>query len=334
MLKLPEFQFHRPATVEEALALLSHHGKNARLVAGGTDLFPSMKQRLFTPEHVISLRGIERLRSIQPQPEGGISLGATVTLRELTQSPLIQQHYPALAAAAGQIATVIIQGMGTIGGNVMLDTRCYYYNQGEFWREALGKCMKADGTICQVARNSPKCLAAFSADTVPALIVYGAKVKLEGPAGVREVPVSELYQDDGMRWLKVEPGEILTEIVLPPSTGLEASYDKLRVRQSIDYPLVGVAVGLHRDAAGVVTQAQVVLNAVSSMPEEVPETSVLLGKPLNDDAIEAVAQAAYAQVKPLTTHGVQPIYRKKMVKVTVRKALQRLMMGKEGGTDV
>ena len=187
--------------------------------------------------------------------------------------------------------------------------------------------MKADGTICQVARNSPSCLAAFSADTVPALLVYGAVVRLVGPAGTRDVPLSELYQDDGMRWLKLLPGEILTEVRLPPPPpGLEARYDKLRVRQSIDYPLVGVAIGLVRDAEGSVEQARVILNAVSSMPESVPQASLLLGQPLTDEGIEAVAQAAYTQVKPLTTHGVQPIYRKKMVKLTVRKALQGLMM--------
>ncbi|MFM7201849.1 MAG: FAD binding domain-containing protein [Myxococcota bacterium] len=325
MLKLPEFQFHRPGTVEEAVALLSTHGSEARVVAGGTDLLPSMKQRLFTPSHVVSLRGIPALHNIHWHETQGLTLGAMVTLRELVQSPLVQTHYPALAQAAGQIATVIIQGMGTIGGNILLDTRCYYYNQGEFWREALGKCMKADGTLCQVARSSPKCLAAFSADTVPVLMLYGGSLTFVGPEGTRIVALDDLYQDDGMRWLRLQPGEILTQVQLPPPhEGWRVRYDKVRLRQSIDYALLGVAVGLQQDQAGVVSRARVLLNAVSSMPEEVPEAQLLLGTTLDEARIEEVAQAAFQQVKPLTTHGVQPVYRKKMVKVTLKRALEAM----------
>lgn len=325
MLKLPEFQFHRPQTVEEAVALLHTHGKEARVVAGGTDLLPSMKQRLFTPSQLVSLRGIPDLHKLSWSPEQGLTLGAMVTLRELVQSPVVQEHYPALSQAASQIATVIIQGMGTIGGNILLDTRCYYYNQGEFWREALGKCMKADGTLCQVARSSPKCLAAFSADTVPVLMLYGATVTFVGPAGVRHVALNNLYQDDGMHWLKLQPGELLTEVRLPaPTAGWRVRYDKVRLRQSIDYALLGVAVGLAQTESGVVERVRVLLNAVSSMPEDVPEAQTLIGSRLEDSRIEAVAQAAFQQVKPLTTHGVQPVYRKKMVKVTLKRALEAL----------
>lgn len=327
MLKLPEFQYHQPSHLAGVLELTARYGQSARIVAGGTDLLPSMKQRLFLPEHVVSLRGILSLRHVEGTAQAGVRIGSMVTLREIANSPLIQQHYPALASAAGQVATVIIQGMATIGGNILLDTRCYYYNQGEFWREALGKCMKADGTICQVARSSPKCLAAFSADTVPTLMLYGATVVFEGHNGRREVSLNAFYQDDGMHWAKLLPGEVLTEVLLPPPVqGLEARYDKVRLRQAIDYPLLGVGVGLKRAPDGTVESLRILLNAVSSMPEEVPETAQLVGSPLSDEGIELVSLAAYMQVKPLTTHGVQPVYRKKMVKVTVRRALQELML--------
>jgi 4-hydroxybenzoyl-CoA reductase subunit beta len=325
MLKLPEFEYHAPRTVDAALEILAGHGQNAKVMAGGTDLLPSMKQRLFTPEHLVSLRAIPALHEVSWDPGRGLSLGAMVTLRELTRSSIVRAHYPALASAAGQIATVTLQGMGTIGGNILLDTRCYYYNQGEFWREALGKCMKKDGTFCQVAKSSPKCLAAFSADTVPPLMLYGARATFVGPNGAREVALSEIYQDDGMDWVRIQPGEILTRVQLPPpAAGWAMSYTKVRIRQSIDYPLVGVGLGVKRAGDGTVEGARILLNAINSMPVDLEDASLLVGAPLTAERIEAIAQAAFLLVRPLTTHGVPPVYRKKMVKVTVRRALEAL----------
>ena len=326
MLKLPEFEYHAPTSLDGALELLARYGRRARIVAGGTDLLPSMKQRLFHPEHVVSLRAIPELRAFSFSRDQGLTLGAMVTLREVVRSEAVQAHYPALVQAASQIATPTIQSMGTIGGNVLLDTRCYYYNQGEFWREALGKCMKADGTICQVAKSSPKCLAAFSADTVPALMLYGGSVTFVGPDGERVVKLDDLYQDDGMAWVKIRPGEILTKVHLPPAdTGWVRSYHKLRIRQSIDYPLVGVALGLKRKEDGTVEDARLLLNAIDSMPVDVDAAHLLAGGPLNEERIEAVSHAAFLLVRPLTTHGVPPVYRKKMVKVTVRRALEAMI---------
>lgn len=325
MLKLPEFQYHRPESLEEAVGLLRQYGSEARVVAGGTDLLPSMKQRLFSPAHLISLRGISGLDGLTWR-EDGLEIGAMVPLRVLVRDEAVGRVYPGLVEAASQVATVILQGMGTLGGNVLLDTRCYYYNQSEFWREALGHCMKADGSICQVARSSPRCLAAFSADTVPVLMLYGAEAVFVGPQGARVVPLNALYQEDGMRWLKKAPDEVLASIRLPmPKSGWKVRYAKIRQRQTIDYPLAAVGVGLKQGQDGVVEEARILLNAVASMPVEVPEAAALRGAPLSGEAIQAVALAAYQQVKPLTTHGLQPMYRKKMVQVALSRLLGVMM---------
>ncbi len=322
MLKLPSFQLHFPESLPEAIEMVARYGADAKIIAGGTDLLPSMKQELFTPKHLISLRRIPALTSIAPHADGGLRIGAMVTLRALQASAALRADYPALVHAARQVATIILQGMGTIGGNILLDTRCVYYNQSRFWRDAIGRCMKKDGDFCQVAKSSPRCLAAFSADTVPPLMLYGASVILEGREGAREVPLDAFYRPDGMAWVDIRPGEILTHVLLPPPEhGWSCLYHKVRIRRTIDYPLVGIGAGIRRGDDGTVSDARVILNAVESMPLVV-EASPLRGPyPLDEARIGAVVDAAYQKVKPLTTHGVPPIYRKKMVRVALRRAL-------------
>lgn len=334
MLKLPEFQYHQPASVEEAVQLLTLHGASARVIAGGTDLLPSMKQRLMTPAHIISLRQISELSALR-WSEGGVEIGAMVTLRSLVLDAEVGAHYPGLIEAARQVATVILQGMGTLGGNVLLDTRCYYYNQSEFWRDALGHCMKAEGSVCQVARSSPRCLAVFSADTVPALMLYGAEAVFVGPGGRRVVSLGELFLDDGMHWLKKAPDELLVSIRLPPPLpGWQVRYAKIRHRQTIDYPQGAVAIGLKVSPEGVVEELRILLNAVASMPLELPEAAQLRGSKLSLADIERLSQAAFQQVKPLNTHGLQPIYRKKMIKVTLRRLLTVLSQAGAGELEL
>ena len=198
MLRLPPFRYLAPRRLEEAALMLAQEGEQAMLVAGGTDLFPNMKRRQFTPEVLIGLRGITALQSTAGSVEQGMRIGAGVTLSTLASHPLILQHYPALATAAGSVSTPQLRNAGTIGGNLLLDTRCNYYNQTEFWRHSIGYCMKKDGDICLVAPGSPRCWAISSADTAPVLVSLDAQARLVSVRGERVLPVRELFRDDGM----------------------------------------------------------------------------------------------------------------------------------------
>lgn len=325
MMRLPAFDYRVPREVGEAVSLLAEYGEDAKVLAGGTDLLPSMKQGLFTPKVLVSLRGMAELRGIRDAEGGGLRVGAATTLRDVARDPRVLALYPALADACSTVATHIIQGTGTLGGNVLLDTRCTYYNQSAFWRTALGFCLKKGGDVCHVARTSPTCMATASADTVPALILMGAKARLVGAAGERVVPVESLYTDDGRDWNTLRQGELLTEVLLPPpAPGSAILHRKMRRRQAIDYGFLLAAVRVDGDVAGGLTDARVVVSCVGPRPVVTPLGDLVAGRPLTAELAEEIAHAAARPAAPLTTHGVMPSYRKKMIRVTVRRALDTL----------
>src|SRR5437868_9838804 len=268
MLRLPPFRYLAPKTVEQAAQMRAQEGEQAMLVAGGTDLYPNMKRRQFTPQVVIGLRASPALRSISGSPEQGMRVGAGVTLSTLAAHAFIQQHYPALATAAGDVSTPQLRNVGTIGGNLLLDTRCNYYNQTEFWRHSIGYCMKKDGDVCLVAPGSPRCWAISSADTAPVLVSLGATVRLVSVRGERIIPVQNLFRDDGMHPYTNAADEILSEVILPPAAGWQSIYLKLRRRGSFDFPILGVTVALRPAADGTVVDARITLGAVASHPLE------------------------------------------------------------------
>jgi 4-hydroxybenzoyl-CoA reductase subunit beta len=295
------------------------------LVAGGTDLYPNMKRRQFTPAVLVGLRGIKELHGIHDAPNNGIRLGSCVTLTEIATSPRLRAEFPALATAAGLVSTPQLRNMGTIGGNICLDTRCNYYDQSAFWRKSLGYCMKLEGDVCRVALSSPICLATFSSDPVPALIGYDAAVRLAGPTGRRTVPLRELYQMDGMHWIKMEHDEIVEDVTVPDPQGLRATYLKLRDRNSFDFPVAGVFVGVRTDQAGLVDRARIILTGVYSMPVELTDAeNLLLGSRLETDVIEAAADAAYTASRPVDNTGGTIIQRRRTIRVFVRRALEEL----------
>lgn len=223
MLRLPPFRYLAPSTLAEATRMLSEEGEQAMLVAGGTDLYPNMKRRQFTPQMLIGIGNLPELSHIEGSPKDGMRIGAGVTLTRLAEHPSIQNAYPALAIAAGSVSTLQLRNMGTLGGNILLDTRCNYYNQSEFWRHSIGYCMKKDGKICLVAPGSPRCWAISSADTVPVLLSLSAHVQLVSARGERVLPIQELYRDDGMHPYTREPDEILREIYLPAAEGWKST---------------------------------------------------------------------------------------------------------------
>ena len=325
MLRLPPFRYLAPRGLDEAALMLAQEGEQAMLVAGGTDLYPNMKRRQFTPPVLIGLRAIPAMHSISGSPEQGMRVGAGVTLSTLAAHAFILQHYPALATAAGSVSTPQLRNAGTIGGNLLLDTRCNYYNQTEFWRHSIGYCMKKDGDVCLVAPGSARCWAISSADTAPVLVSLGAQVRLVSVRGERVLPVRELFRDDGMDPYMKAPDEILTEVILPPADGWRSAYLKLRRRGSFDFPLLGVAVALRFAADRTVADARITLGAVASHPVEASEAAAqLVGRSLSPELIDAVAVAASRRSKPLDNADLTINYRKQVTPVFVRRALSQL----------
>src|SRR5437870_6601368 len=265
MLRLPTFRYLQPRSLAEALHMKADAGPDGMFVAGGTDLCPNMKRRHQEPKTVISLMGIPELRRMERW-----NVGTCVTLSTLSKSPSFQRSHAAVAAAARLVSTPLLRNMGTLGGNLCLDTRCNYYNQTYEWRKAIDFCMKKDGAICWVAPSSPRCWAVSSSDVAPVAVAIGAEFLLVGPGGERMVPAARLYQNDGINYLAKHPDEILVEVRLPPPDGWDAVYRKLRRRGSFDFPVLGVAAWVRWDDA-VVADARIVLGGVASQPLEVPE---------------------------------------------------------------
>ena len=322
MLRLPPFRYLAPRTMEQATQLLAQEGEQAMLVAGGTDLYPNMKRRQFTPPVLIGLRGLAELKRVSGSPEQGMRLGAGVTLTTLAEHPAVLEHYPALATAAASVSTPQLRNMGTIGGNLLLDTRCNYYNQTQFWRHSIGFCMKKDGDVCLVAPGSPRCWAISSADTAPVLVSLDAQARLVSVRGERVLPVRELFRDDGMNPYTREMDEILCEIILPPAGGWRSVYLKLRRRGSFDFPILGIAVALRFAADGVVAGARITLGAVASHPVEATEAAkLLIGQRLTPELITEVATLAAKRSKPLDNADLTINYRKQVTPVYIRRAL-------------
>jgi 4-hydroxybenzoyl-CoA reductase subunit beta len=332
MMRLPPFTYLAPVSTADAVKLLADHGSDAMPVAGGTDLFPNMKRRQFEPKVLVGLRGIRELVGVRGNGRAGMKIGSGTTLTATSSHAEIARHYPALATAAGLVSTPQLRNMGTLGGNVCVDTRCNYYNQSYQWRKAVNFCMKKDGEICLVAPGSPRCWAVSSSDTAPVLWSLGATVKLVGSKGQRVMPISGLYRDDGIEYLAKRPEEVLVEIALPPADGLRSVYLKLRRRGSFDFPVLGVAVALVMDG-DVVKQARIVLGAVASLPREAVEAGGLLaGERLTAELIEEVAARAARPSKPLDNTDLTHPYRKKMTRVFVARALRRLAgLPEDGG---
>ena len=324
MLRLPPFGFHLATDTADAVARFADV-ERALYMAGGTDLLPNLKHGLGAPELVIGLQGaLGRGLAVS---EDTVRLDAGVTLHTLATHPLVLAELPPLARAAGLVAGPQIRRMGTLGGNVLLDTRCLFYNQSKSWRQALGHCLKAEGTWCHVIGGPKTCVAAQSADTVPVLLTLGASIELLGPAGVRVVRLRELYRFDGLDHLEIERGEVLTTVVVPrPGPGFRGTYDKLRTRESIDFPQLGLAIASWWDG-DVLRDLEIVVGATNPQPRPVRRLEDHRGRPLDADAIEAIAVQVEKQTRPnVAVHG-DPAWRCRMAGVFTRRALDELSRG-------
>ena len=318
MLRLPWFEYRAPRSVAEAAKILAGEGPQAMLIAGGTDLLPNMKRRHQAPRVLVSLRGIQDLKTFSNG--SGVRLGSALTLNQIVEHP---QTPAALRHAAVQVATPHLRNMGTLGGNLCLDTRCTYYNQTYEWRKAIDFCLKKDGSTCWVATASKRCVAASSTDTAPALIALNARIKLVNAKGEREIPVEALYRNDGIDYLSRAPDEILTEVSVP--SGWKSTYWKLRRRGSFDFPILGVAAALRFNSSNEIEEARIALGAVASRPFLVEKAGEFLkGKKLTDEVIAQAAELVANRAKPMDNTDMDLYWRKEVADDFAGYALREL----------
>ena len=348
MMRLPKFSYRTPRTIAEAVKIIGDTGPESQFVAGGTDLYPNMKRRQQMPKTVISVMRLPELNQISGDGTRGLVIGASVTLTDIVENEVIKRDYPVISSAARTISTPILRNMGTIGGNLLLDTRCNYYDQNYEWRKAINFCLKKDGDVCWVAPGSSKCWAVQSSDLVPVMVAIGARFRLVSTLGDRMVDAAAFYNDDGIDYLKKRPDELLADIHLPPTNGWRASYQKLRRRGAFDFPVLGVAAyvrvrtGSGSDrimnstatngalanarASDTITDARIVLGGIAPSPIQVNEAAqALIGRSLNEDQIQAAAEAAYVKARPLDNTDFVYQWRKQMARQYTLKALRELL---------
>jgi 4-hydroxybenzoyl-CoA reductase subunit beta len=317
---LPRFEYHQPADLPAALRAVASCGADFDFVAGGTDLLPNYKQRLNPRGNLISLARVAELGGIGPD-----RIGAAVTLTDVARSAVVRERWPALADAAAEVASPLIQNSATLGGNLLVETRCFFFNQFPGWRQSLGYCLKAEGDECWVVPQKSVCYATYSGDLAPVLQVLGASLVLESPAGAREVPVTAFYKPDGIAKNVKARDEMIREIRFPAEAAtLRAAYRKLRIRDTIDFPSMGAAVAL-RMSGKKVEALRISITAIDVVPIPMDEaTAPFVGQELTGAAIEKIAEEVEARCRPLRNVPLSPPYRKKMVGVYVRELLTSL----------
>jgi len=331
-MSLPPFILLRPRALDAALGHLAQHGPEAMIIAGGTDVVPNLRAGLFAPRALVDIKGLSDLKGIQFDPEQGLRIGALATITEIAESPVVRKHYPVLSEAAATVASPVLRNMGTLGGNLCLETRCLWYNQSYFWRKSCGFCLKKDGTVCHVAPGGQRCWAVWSSDTAPALLTLEAELGIASPRQTRWLPLAEFYKNDGMDRVRLAKDELVIGVRVPARTaGLRGSYSKLRIRSAIDYPLAGVAVAMKVED-GVCRSVRMGLTGVNPAPMLVRDVSKLLeGKPYSLEAVEEAARVAIRTGKPLKTSVSTPEYRRDILRVYARRSLTRLWTGNGNG---
>ncbi len=323
MMRLPAFRYLAPQRLEDALRMLSEAGPAGSLVGGGTDLYPNMKRLQVSPSVVVGLRGLRELNGVDFDG-GDLIVGAGTTLTQLIRNARAQRDFRPIVEAALLISTPLLRNMGTVGGNLCLDTRCHFLNQSAFWRKAVGSCMKAESDICLVAPGGTRCWAITSADLPPLLIALEATILLTSSRGARELPLIDLYRNDGIDYLRRAPDEILTEIRVPALEGKRAGYLKLRRRGTFDFPALGVAASLVLDESRICRSARIVLGAVGPSPLLVPEAAELVGQRVDEDLISRVAETIHKKHKPMHLADYTHSYRRQMIAINIRRLLAQL----------
>jgi 4-hydroxybenzoyl-CoA reductase subunit beta len=329
---LAEFQLLRPTTLDDVLEARAAHPDSC-LLGGGTDLIVNLRRGIVAPPVLIDMNRVAELRTIRADKHG-LKIGASVTLAELALDRQVVEHYPVVAQAAGSIAGPTHRNMGTVGGNLCLDTRCIFYNQSQWWRSANNHCLKTTGDICHVAPKSRGvCFATFSGDLAPALLTLGAEVDLIGPGGRRTLPLQQLYigharhdgsaEGDGKHYLALQPGELVTGVRARYAPGLRSAYDKIRIRRSIEYPVAGVAVALRRDGE-TLADLRVAITGTNPRPVLLEGTQALCGGPLDDRVLDGLDELVRDQIMSMKTTFTPGHYRRRVAGVLARRLVVRL----------
>jgi 4-hydroxybenzoyl-CoA reductase subunit beta len=332
---LPEFALVHPRTLDEVIAARTSNPES-RLLGGGTDLVVNIRRGIVAPPQLIDVNGVDELRTIKADARA-LEVGASVTLTELAAHPDVMRHYPVVAQAAAHIAGPTHRNMGTVGGNLCLDTRCIFYNQSEWWRSANDHCLKTTGTICHVAPKSRGvCFATFSGDLAPALLTLDAEIDIAGPAGRRTMPLADLYigharQDelvtetrgDGKYFLSLRPGEFVSAVRAKNTPGLRSAYDKIRIRRSIEYPVTGVAVALRREG-DTLADLRVAFTGTNPRPVRLAGTEALCGGKLDERVFEGLDALVRDQIMAMKTTFTPGHYRRRVAGVLARRLVQQL----------
>lgn len=322
-MQLPRFEYLRPTSLDEGLSLLAEHGTNAKLMSGGTDLLINMKFRLDTPGFLISLNGLPELQSVESTADGGLRIGAGCRLTDLVENPAVAAHCPALRDALYSVASKHIRNVGTLGGNLCLETRCWYTHQSEDWRATREGCFKTDEQLCHVIKSASRCHAINSSDSAPLLIAVGASVTLASHGGTREVPLIDFYRDDGVEHTVLKPGELLVAVTVPRFEG-RAIFAKLAQREGLDFAVgtfSAAITGLNERPESV----RLVMNSIGAAPKIlVAAEQILLEQGLSDEGIEAAANAARGTMGEITNLFTPSGYKRRLVKALIRDALIEL----------
>jgi len=326
-MRLPKFEFIQPHSLQEACSILGEHDGKAVILAGGTALMVGLRYRLSKPAVVVGLKGLTALDYVSQNESRGLAIGSMTTLETLEKSPLVLKECAVLAQAAQLVAVPPIRNKATIGGNLCLDTRCIYYNQSEFWRSGLKPCFKLGGDICNAVEKAQRCQAVYQGDLGPVLLAVGAEVRIVSAKGEKIIPLAEFFSGRGKKPNTLKPDELLVEVRVPPAGhGVAGAYEKLRIREGMDFPMAGVAVVINRTSSGTIEQAKMVLGAVGSSPAEVPKAATLLeGHELTDNLLQSVCREAMDRVQPVGNLAINASYRKKMLGVLVKRAVRRAL---------
>ena len=316
-MSLPVFEVYIPTSLQDAVGFLSENPRDTKVIAGGKDLVPSLKQKLFEPQYLLDIKPIKELHGIHETPDGGVRIGALTTITEMVENPLLQHHFSVLQQAAATVAGPSLRNVGTLGGNICLDTRCYWYNQSYFWRQSCGFCIKKDGSLCHVAPGSKTCWAVYSGDTAAALLTLDARLKLVSARGERLVTLPDFFVNDGLMRNRMEPDEILSEVLISGKVrDYQGAYEKYRIRGSVDYPLAGVAVAMRGSNGD--KDLRVALTAVNPLPVLLKDPVSLLS---NSEELQKLAQRT---AKPLKTSASTMEYRRHMIGIMLKRALERI----------
>ncbi len=326
-MNLPKFELIQPNSIKEACSLLQEHLGKAALLAGGTALIVGLRYRLIKPAVVIGLKELSALNYLSQTESGGLAIGSMTTLENLEKSLFIMNKYPSLVQAIRMVAIPPIRNKATIGGNLCLDTRCIYYNQSEFWRSSQKACFKLGGGICHAVEKGKHCQAVYQGDLSPLLIALGAEVKIVSSKEEKTIPLSEFFTGRGEKPNCLGPEEILVEVrIPPPGDGVVSTYEKLRIREGMDFPVAGVALMVKKGHNGTIEQLKMVLGAVGSSPIEVPKAfDILDGQKPSEELLQRVSEEAMNEARPVPNLIMNAVYRRKMVGVLVRRALRKAL---------